>query len=251
MPLTTFSANSTARAAEVNANFALCVLTDTSRTITVTHTFSARQTMAGIDTSDTVLVTSASANALAVGLAGSTNPAFQVDASTASSATGVKVKSAAAAGGLALSVISSGTNEALTIDAKGSGTITLGGTSTGAVIVGRRLTSATHYGGTVLAATAMETFANTTLGGVLAGFGTTHDASLLNRAGSAVVGVVSNSLSVMLGGMASVNSSSGNVGIVNSSAPTGNPSGGGFLWVESGALKFRGSAGTVTTVALA
>lgn len=32
-------------------------------------------------------------------------------------------------------------------------------------------------------------------------------------------------------------------------APTGNPSGGGFLYTESGALKYRGSGGTVSTVA--
>lgn len=89
-------------------------------------------------------ITSASATALAVGLAGTTNPALQVDASTASSATGLKVKSAAAAGGLALSVITSGTNENLTIDAAGSGTITLGGTSTGLVAVSRALTSLAH-----------------------------------------------------------------------------------------------------------
>lgn len=37
--------------------------------------------------------------------------------------------------------------------------------------------------------------------------------------------------------------------IVNSDAvPTGNPTGGGFLYVESGALKYRGSSGTVTTI---
>lgn len=34
-------------------------------------------------------------------------------------------------------------------------------------------------------------------------------------------------------------------------APTGNPSGGGFLYVESGALKYRGSSGTITTIAVA
>lgn len=33
--------------------------------------------------------------------------------------------------------------------------------------------------------------------------------------------------------------------------PTGNPSGGGFLYVESGALKYRGSSGTVTTLGAA
>ena len=32
-------------------------------------------------------------------------------------------------------------------------------------------------------------------------------------------------------------------------APTTNPSGGGVLYVESGALKYRGSSGTVTTIA--
>lgn len=34
-------------------------------------------------------------------------------------------------------------------------------------------------------------------------------------------------------------------------APTSNPSTGGFLYVESGALKYRGSSGTVTTIAAA
>ena len=32
-------------------------------------------------------------------------------------------------------------------------------------------------------------------------------------------------------------------------APTSNPTGGGVLYVESGALKYRGSSGTVTTIA--
>jgi hypothetical protein len=97
-------------------------------------------------------VTSASANALAVGLNGSTNPALQVDASTASSATGLKIKSAAAAGGLALSVITSGTNDNLTLDAAGSGTITVGGTSTGAITLTRAttLSAALTYGGVTL-----------------------------------------------------------------------------------------------------
>jgi hypothetical protein len=35
----------------------------------------------------------------------------------------------------------------------------------------------------------------------------------------------------------------------NATAPGSNPSGGGYLYVEGGALKFRGSSGTVTTVA--
>lgn len=81
-------------------------------------------------------ITSANANALAVGPNGTTNPTLEVDASTSSAATGLKVKSAAAASGLAISVISSGTNENGTLDAKGSGTFTIGAVSTGSVILG-------------------------------------------------------------------------------------------------------------------
>jgi hypothetical protein len=84
-----------------------------------------------------VKVTSNGASALAIGANGGTNPALQVDASTASSVTGVKVKSAAAGAGVAVSVVSSGANEALTLDAKGSGNVTIGGTSTGIVSIGR------------------------------------------------------------------------------------------------------------------
>jgi hypothetical protein len=32
-------------------------------------------------------------------------------------------------------------------------------------------------------------------------------------------------------------------------APTGNPFGGGILYIENGALKYRGSSGTITTIA--
>lgn len=80
--------------------------------------------------------TSAAADAIAVGPNGATNPCFQVDGSTSSAATGIKVTGAAAAGGVAVVVTSSGTNENATIDAKGSGTLTLNGTATGAVVVG-------------------------------------------------------------------------------------------------------------------
>lgn len=78
-------------------------------------------------------ITSSSASALTVGANGATNPVLKVDASTSSVATGLLVKGAAAAAGVAVSVITSGTNEALTVDAAGSGTITFGATSTGAI----------------------------------------------------------------------------------------------------------------------
>lgn len=92
--------------------------------------------LAGLAVNGLVNATSASANALTVGLAGVTNPAFNVDASTASSATGLNIKSAAAAAGVALTVISSGTNESITADAKGSGTYTLNSIATGKVVIG-------------------------------------------------------------------------------------------------------------------
>jgi hypothetical protein len=37
--------------------------------------------------------------------------------------------------------------------------------------------------------------------------------------------------------------------VANATAPGSNPTGGGYLYVESGALKYRGSSGTVTTIA--
>lgn len=105
-----------------------------------------------LDTSGNAIHTSAAANALAVGPNGTTNPAFSVDASTATSATGINVKSAAAAGGCAVSVTSSGTNENLKLDAKGTGTITIGSVSTGGITLTRATTmsAALTYGGVTL-----------------------------------------------------------------------------------------------------
>ena len=94
----------------------------------------------GLAVTGTITGTTASATALTIGRQGSTNPALLVDASTATSVTGIKIKSAAAAAGVALSVITSGTNENLTIDAASAGTITLGSVSTGAVGVNTSLT---------------------------------------------------------------------------------------------------------------
>jgi hypothetical protein len=103
--------------------------------------------------SSTITGTSASASALAVGRLGATTPALNVDASTATSVTGLKVKSAAAAGGLAVSTTSSATDESLTIDAKGSGTVTINGTATGIVI----LPAGTTIGGSAVAALGVVT----------------------------------------------------------------------------------------------
>lgn len=48
---------------------------------------------------------------------------------------------------------------------------------------------------------------------------------------------------------ASVGGGAGVVPVVNGTAPTSNPTGGGYLYAEAGALKWRGSSGTVTVIA--
>jgi hypothetical protein len=80
-------------------------------------------------------ITSASANAIAVGRQGATLPAFNVDASTASQTAGLNVKGAALNGTVAVSVIDTSGNTNLTINALGSGTIGIGTISTGLVTI--------------------------------------------------------------------------------------------------------------------
>lgn len=86
-------------------------------------------------TGATLTIISQNANALAVGRQGATAPALKVSSAASSSATGVEVESAAAASGVNVRAISPGTNESMTINAKGSGTIGIGDVSTGAVTI--------------------------------------------------------------------------------------------------------------------
>lgn len=110
------------------------------------------QTLTGDQTfTGTVTITSSSASALTVGANGATNPVIKIDANTASTATGVKITGAAAAAGVAIAAISSGTNEAIKIDAKGSGVIALGDTSTSPVYVNRGSLKALQVGLTLTA----------------------------------------------------------------------------------------------------
>ena len=58
--------------------------------------------------------------------------------------------------------------------------------------------------------------------------------------------------SVAIGGAASLGGGKGVAFIANANTvPTTDPSGGGIVYVEAGALKFRGSSGTITTIAAA
>lgn len=91
--------------------------------------------------SGTYTQTSSSSAAFASGPNGNTNPVWRVDNSASSSATGWVVKGAAAGSGASATVISSGTNEGGSIDAKGSGNLTLQGTSMGNTIANRLLST--------------------------------------------------------------------------------------------------------------
>lgn len=69
MPLLTMTAGTRARAAHINSNFALCLLTDTSRTCSVTHTWTASQTFTGGWTAGAATTVNRSATAIPAGIA--------------------------------------------------------------------------------------------------------------------------------------------------------------------------------------
>lgn len=73
---------------------------------------------------------------------------------------------------------------------------------------------------------------------------------MLAGTGAAIVCVTNANLGICT--TSQYGSGVGVIGIANrTTAPTTNPTGGGVLYVESGALKYRGSSGTVTTIAAA
>jgi hypothetical protein len=84
------------------------------------------QTVAGAKNfTDALTVTSNSANSLAIGPNGTTNPVLQIDSSAASAATGLKVTGNSAGSGVLLGTISSGTNENVVLAGKGTGSVSL------------------------------------------------------------------------------------------------------------------------------
>jgi hypothetical protein len=100
----------------------------------------------GALTSAAHTVTSTSANTLAAGANGATNPVLKVDASVASQADGLSVTGTASGSGVALATISPATNSPMSINAKGSGTLFLQNAGTGSITLGTALT----YGGVTL-----------------------------------------------------------------------------------------------------
>jgi hypothetical protein len=131
-------------------------------------------------------ITSTSAQALAVGANGLTNPAFNVDASTGSQAAGLKVTGAVAAGTVALAAISSGAAASISLDAKGAGNIVIGGVSTGIISIGRT-TSGTIFGGTVNTTIATQSATVTAaqlIGGLITHTSTTGAGTLTTPTGT-------------------------------------------------------------------
>lgn len=98
-----------------------------------------------------------------------------------------------------------------------------------------------------------------TRGGFLLMYGNEHGSvgSVVLSAGSATSGGLSLCSPASNGSIRHIVNSSdwftvnadGTLKIHNTSAPGGTPSGGGYLYTESGALKYKGSSGTVTSIA--
>ena len=75
----------------------------------------------------------------------------------------------------------------------------------------------------------------------------------MNNDGTLGLGNVSTNINI--NGYSTAGTYGGGSGVIYignaTTIPTSNPSGGGLLYIEAGALKYRGSSGTVTTIALA
>jgi hypothetical protein len=157
-----------------------------------TVTLPAATTIGGSTVSALGVITSASATALAVGLAGATNSAFVVDSSTATQAAGLKVTGAVAAGTVALAAISSGAAAGLSIDAKGTGSLVIGGTSTGTLSIGRTA-SGVVFGGTTNTTIATQNGTPTAaqmLGGLITHASTTGVGTLTIPTGTLLSGAI-------------------------------------------------------------
>lgn len=105
-------------------------------------------------------IASAAASALAVGPNGATNPVLNVDGSIASSATGLGIQGRAAGSAVALFAISSATNETISLNAKGSGTVNIGNASTGGVQIGQGGGGINFFGPYTLSSIGTGTCAN-------------------------------------------------------------------------------------------
>lgn len=122
-------------------------------------------------------------------------------------------------------------------------------------------TGSAIYAGSLYSSGKLEVVGNTELWGGLSVSGpvsiltsSTGDTPILNIAGSTNTPIfsVQSGGNIGFGTSTQFGSGTGVLAIANATVvPTANPTGGGVLYVDSGALKYRGSSGTVTTVAAA
>ncbi len=114
--------------------------------------------------------------------------------------------------------------------------------------VGGRAHDGTNFSGTValLSCRAAEGHTSTAKGTYWALFTTA-----IGAASQAERMRIDSAGNILLGITAAGSSASKIIGMANATAPTTSPAGMGQLYVESGALKYRGSSGTVTTIAVA
>lgn len=104
--------------------------------------------------SGSLVITTSSINALEVLPTGGINPSFNVVNNAVSAVTGFQVTASTLGAGVALAATSSGTNENLSLDAKGTGVLQLG-TQSGSIALGAQttLTTVSTQGALVLNAT--------------------------------------------------------------------------------------------------
>jgi hypothetical protein len=138
----TTAGTNTASVVTVGGTQTLTAKTLTSPTIAGPSISGTSAFTGAITTTGALTQTSSSATAFSSGPNGGTNPVFRLVNNVSSAATGISITGRAATAGADITVLSSGTNEPLNIEAKGSGSILLNGTATGAVYVGDRTTPA-------------------------------------------------------------------------------------------------------------
>ncbi len=113
----------------------------TSGTTTVTLPTSGTLAVLGANTFSSAQTIQSNSNAaFVVGPNGTTNPVLKIDASTVSQQNGLVITGSASSNAVTLVPAGGGTNIPLSIDANGSGALTLNGTGTGTTTIGHGLT---------------------------------------------------------------------------------------------------------------
>ena len=123
-------------------------------------------------------------------------------------------------------------------------------TSAGGMVFGTD-TFLHRVGAGVLQLPAGQTFRTDTVQGVGSGAYISFGATSLLFATGATALTLDSSQNWLMRTMTVGTSGVGVIAIANGTAPSTSPAGGGQLYVESGALKYRGSSGTITTVGAA